>query len=55
VMAECKDRSIWIGKASGGVIGLAGGVVGIYFNIQNTDRPRKRSLIIKSAYARKSN
>ena len=49
MMAEFRDRSGWIGKTSGGVIRPAGGDVGEYFSIQNTDRPRECSLMIKSA------
>jgi len=32
-----------------GVIGLAGGVVETYFSIKNTNGPRERSFMIKSA------
>jgi len=39
----------WIGGISGGFIGLAGGVVGTYFSIKNTNGPRERSFMIKSA------
>lgn len=39
----------WIGGISGGLIGLAGGIVGTYFSIKNTNGPRERSFMIKSA------
>jgi len=39
----------WIGGIAGGVIGLAGGVVGTYFSIKNSNGPRERSFLIKSA------
>ncbi|MGA9117647.1 MAG: hypothetical protein WB626_12820 [Bacteroidota bacterium] len=41
----------WIGGIAGGVIGLAGGVVGTYFSIRNTNGPRERSFMIRSAVA----
>ena len=48
MMAEFRDRSGWIGKTSGIVIWLVGGDAGKYFSIQNNDRPRERSLLVKS-------
>lgn len=39
----------WIGGITGGIIGLAGGVVGTYFSIKNTNGPRERTFMIKSA------
>lgn len=41
----------WIGGIAGGVIGIAGGVVGTYFSIKNTNGPRERAFMIKSAVA----
>lgn len=39
----------WIGGITGGLFGLAGGVVGTYFSIKNTNGPRERSFMIRSA------
>ncbi len=39
----------WIGGIAGSVIGLAGGVIGTYFSIKNTNGPRERAFIVKSA------
>lgn len=39
----------WIGAIVGGVIGLAGAIVGTYFSIKNTKGPRERSFVIKAA------
>ncbi|MBF0201017.1 MAG: hypothetical protein HQK66_06850 [Desulfamplus sp.] len=39
----------WIGGIAGGVIGLAGGIVGTYFSIKNTNGPRERTFMIRSA------
>lgn len=38
-----------IGGIAGGVIGLAGGVVGTYSSIKNTNGPRERAFVVKSA------
>ncbi|MBN2591019.1 MAG: hypothetical protein JXA96_14225 [Sedimentisphaerales bacterium] len=37
----------WIGSVLGIFIGLAGGIVGTYFSIKNTNSPRERSFMIK--------
>jgi len=39
----------WIGGIVGGIIGIAGGILGTYFGIKNTNGPRERSFMIKSA------
>jgi Ca2+/Na+ antiporter len=39
----------WIGGIAGGLIGLAGGIVGTYFSIKNTNGPRERAFMIRSA------
>jgi Ca2+/Na+ antiporter len=39
----------WIGGIAGSAIGLAGGIVGTYFSIRNTQGPRERSFMIKFA------
>ncbi len=39
----------WIGGIVGVLLGLAGGIVGTYFGIRNTNGPRERSFMIKSA------
>ena len=39
----------WIGGIAGCVIGLAGGIIGTYFSIKNTNGPRERSFMIKIA------
>lgn len=41
----------WIGGIAGGLIGLAGGIIGTYFSIKNTNGPRERSFMIRSAVA----
>ncbi len=38
-----------IGAIIGGVIGLAGGIIGTYFSIKNTDGPKERSFMIKAS------
>jgi uncharacterized membrane protein YfcA len=38
-----------IGGIGGAVIGLIGGVIGTYFSIRNTDGPRERAFMVKSA------
>jgi Ca2+/Na+ antiporter len=41
-----------IGGILGGVLGLAGGVLGTYFSIRNTNGPRERAFMIRmSAFA----
>ncbi len=37
------------GGIIGGVIGVAGGLLGTYFSIKNTNGPRERAFVIKSA------
>ena len=37
----------WIGGIIGCVIGLAGGVIGTYCSIRNTDSPRERAFMVK--------
>jgi len=39
----------WIGGIGGGLIGLAGGVVGTYYSIRNTRGPLERAFVIRSA------
>ncbi len=39
----------WIGGIVGGVLGLAGGIIGTYLSIKNTNGPLERSFMIKSA------
>lgn len=39
----------WIGGIAGGMLGLAGGVVGTYLSIRNTNGPRERAFMIRSA------
>lgn len=39
----------WIGGIAGTVLGLAGGIVGTIFSIRNTDGPRERRFMIRSA------
>ncbi|MCF7855776.1 MAG: hypothetical protein K9N51_13325 [Candidatus Pacebacteria bacterium] len=39
----------WIGGILGGIIGLIGGIIGTYFSIKNTNGPRERSFMIRSA------
>ena len=41
----------WVGGIAGGAIGLAGGVIGTCFSIKNTNGPRERAFMIKSAAA----
>jgi len=38
-----------IGGIAGGVIGVAGGLVGTYFSVKNTNGPRERAFMVKSA------
>ena len=38
-----------IGGIVGGVIGFAGGMVGTYFSIKNTNGPRERSFMVKAS------
>jgi hypothetical protein len=38
-----------IGGVVGGVLGLAGGVVGTYFSIKNTAGPRERAFMVRTA------
>lgn len=40
---------IWIGVLAGGVIGVAGGLMGTYFSIRNTRGPEERAFMIQSA------
>lgn len=39
----------WIGGIAGGVIGLLGGIIGTYFSVKNTNGPRERAFVMKSA------
>ncbi len=39
----------WIGGIAGCLIGLAGGIIGTYCSIKNTDGARERAFMIKSA------
>lgn len=39
----------WIGGIIGGLLGLTGGIIGTYFSIKNTNGPRERSFMIRSA------
>ena len=41
----------WIGGIAGIMIGLAGGIVGSYFSIKNTNGPRERALMVKAGVA----
>ena len=38
-----------VGGIVGGVLGLAGGAVGTYFSIRNTNGPRERAFMIRMA------
>jgi hypothetical protein len=40
-----------IGGLLGTLVGLAGGLVGTYFSIKNTNGPRERAFMIRSALA----
>ena len=40
-------KSAWIGGIAGIVIGLAGGIIGTYLSIKNTNSPRERMFMIK--------
>ena len=40
-----------IGGIAGSLIGVAGGLIGTYFSIKNTNGPRERSFVIRSAIA----
>ena len=39
----------WIGAIAGSAIGLAGGVIGTYFGIKNTNGLRERHFMIRAA------
>ena len=39
----------WIGAIAGLVFGLAGGIIGTYFSIKNTNSPPERAFMIKAA------
>ncbi len=39
----------WIGGVLGGMVGLAGGVIGTYFSIRNTHGPRERRFMVRAA------
>ena len=39
----------WIGAIAGCTIGLAGGIIGTYYSIKNTNGPRERAFMVKSA------
>ena len=41
----------WIGGIAGSLLGLAGGIIGIYFTIKNTNGPRERRFTIKASAA----
>ncbi|MBW3543291.1 MAG: hypothetical protein KY476_23800 [Planctomycetes bacterium] len=41
----------WLGPAIGGVLGLAGGIVGTWLSIRNTRGPRERSMVVKASIA----
>lgn len=38
-----------IGAIIGGLCGLAGGIIGTYFSIKNTNSPRERAFMIKAS------
>ncbi len=40
---------VWIGGVLGGAIGLAGGVIGTYCSIRNTNGPRERRFMVRAA------
>ena len=40
---------IWIGSIGGGLLGMAGGIMGTYFSIKNTKGPRERRFTIKAS------
>jgi hypothetical protein len=40
-----------IGGIAGALIGVAGGLIGTYFSIKNTNSPRERAFVIRSAVA----
>ena len=40
-----------VGGIIGSAIGVAGGVIGTYFGIKNTNGPRERAFMIRSAVA----
>jgi len=42
-------HSGWIGGIAGCAIGIAGGAIGTYFSIKNTNGPRERAFMVKSA------
>jgi uncharacterized membrane protein YfcA len=39
----------WIGGVLGGMVGLAGGVIGTYYSIRNTHGPRERRVMVRAA------
>jgi len=39
----------WVGGIAGCAVGLAGGIIGTYCSIRNTNGPLERSFMIKSA------
>jgi len=44
-------RTELVGGIVGSLIGIAGGVIGTYFGIKNTNGPRERAFMIRSAVA----
>ena len=38
-----------IGGITGSIIGIAGGLIGTYFSIKNTNGPKERAFMIKAA------
>ena len=41
----------WVGGAIGALLGIAGGALGTYFSIKNTQGPAERAFMIKAAVA----
>ena len=39
----------WVGAILGSVLGIIGGVIGAYFSIKNTNGPKEKSFMRKSA------
>ena len=39
----------WIGGIAGSLLGIAGGFIGTYFSIKNTNGPRERRFTIKAS------
>jgi len=39
----------WIGGIIGGIIGLAGGIIGTWFSIKNTKGPAEKAFMIRMA------